>query len=75
MELESLAGCEFMRRKAGERKTIKAIWKCYFCGEMVVNLHLLAEQTVVEGCWRELIALMHLDSYQENETFVEILDL
>lgn len=65
MELESLTDCEFMRRTTGERKTIKAIWKCYFCEEMVVNLHLLARQTVLEAGWhtlkRELVAaaLMH----------------
>lgn len=60
MELESLTGCEIMRRTAGERRTIKAIWKCYFCEEMAVNLHLLARQTALEACWhalrRELIA-------------------
>lgn len=44
MELDG----KFMRRTTGERKTIKAIWKCYFCEEMVVNLHLLAWQTFLK---------------------------
>lgn len=69
MELESLTDCEFMRRTTGERKTIKAIWKCYFCEEMVVNLHLLARQTVLEAGWRDLkrelmaAALMYFYQY------------
>lgn len=54
MELESLPCCEFMTRTTGERQTIKAIWKCYFCEEMVVNLHLLAQQTALEACWHAL---------------------
>lgn len=54
MELESLIGCEFMRRTTGERKTIKTIWKCYFCEEMVVNLHLLARQTLLGARWRAI---------------------
>ena len=70
MELESLADGEFMRttgeRKKKTKKTIKAIWKCYFWEEMVVNLHLLARQTV-SWSWlarlkkenSSLAALMH----------------
>lgn len=75
-----------MRTTTGERKTIKAIWKCYFCEEMVVNLHLLAQQTLLEARWRglkrELVAAAatrlcaSLGTLRNEITvFVKVLDL
>lgn len=76
-----------MRTTTGERKTIKAIWKCYFCEEMVVNLHLLAQQTLLEARWRglkrELVAAAAATRLcasigtlrNEITVFVKVLDL
>lgn len=77
-----------MRTTTGERKTIKAIWKCYFCEEMVVNLHLLAQQTLLEARWhglkRELVAAAAAATRlctsigtlrNEITVFVKVLDL